>query len=243
MIERVRNGEHPTAEAMRRGDWGAAVLPAGVPERIALPEGSLLVDYVAGGGGFGDPLDRHPGAILSDFGRGWVSREVSEKIYGVIFTSDGKAVDQHATENRRREIRGVRRQGARRSAEQTQTRGKNGWSRLIQFHAALEIASNGAAKAIRCIRCNHFFCDANDNYKLYALHQVIDLNDLLPRLASGDPYIGEYHIYSCPGCATQLQVDMFTPALGGEPILWDTRIATNQMKPRSHKSSTQGARQ
>ena len=33
---------------------------------------------------------------------------------------------------------------------------------------------------------------------------------IMPPLASADPYIGEYHLYSCPGCATQLQVDMNT---------------------------------
>ena len=52
MLDRVRKGEHPTGRAMRAGEWGKSFLPAGVPERVPLPEGSLLVDYVAGGGGF-----------------------------------------------------------------------------------------------------------------------------------------------------------------------------------------------
>ena len=39
----------------------------------------------------------------------------------------------------------------------------------------------------------------------------------------GEPYIGEYHEYFCPGCAAQLQVDLFCPPLGAEPILWDIR--------------------
>ena len=47
------------------------------------------------------------------------------------------------------------------------------------------------------------------------------MEDALP---SGEPYIGEYHEYSCPGCQVQLQVDLFCPPMGGDPILWDTRI-------------------
>ncbi len=93
---------------MRAGEWGKSFLPAGVPERIPLPEGSLLVDYVAGGGGFGDPIDRDPLAVLKDFRRGWVSREIAEKIYGVILTGDGETVDNEVTESRRREIRDER---------------------------------------------------------------------------------------------------------------------------------------
>jgi hypothetical protein len=52
----------------------------------------------------------------------------------------------------------------------------------------------------------------------------LDLNDSMPPLPTEERYIGEYHIYSCPGCATQLQVDLYSPSLGGDPVLWDTRI-------------------
>jgi acetone carboxylase gamma subunit len=89
----------------------------------------------------------------------------------------------------------------------------------------LEIIGNGKQKAIRCSRCGHLYCKADENYKQYALHRILDLNDFMPPLPTGEPYIGEYHIYSCPGCATQLQVDLFSPSLGGDPVLWDTRIA------------------
>ena len=54
---------------------------------------------------------------------------------------------------------------------------------------------------------------------------VMDLNDYVEdALPSGEPYIGEYHEYSCPGCRVPLQVDLFCPAMGGDPIPWDTRI-------------------
>ncbi len=231
MLDRVRKGEHPTGAAMRGGEWGKSFLPAGVPERIPLPEGSLLVDYVAGGGGFGDPIDRDPQAVLKDFTRAWVSREIAERIYGVVIEPNGKAVAAPATEARRREIREQRKRDATPVSGKTTgvSSDGTGWRPLLKVHAALEISTNGKQKAIRCQRCGHLFCDAKDNYKLYALHRSIHLNEIMPPLPSGEAFIGEYHIYSCPGCATQLQVDLFSPTLGGDAVLWDTRIEANKI--------------
>lgn len=240
MLDRVRNGEQPSAEAMRQGAWGKSFLPAGVPERIPLPEGSLLVDYVAGGGGFGDPIDRDPQAVLKDFGRGWVSRRVAEKIYGVILTGNGKSVDQAATDACRQEIRAARRRASQPLSEGSEGAApspSNGWQRLLKFNASLEVASDGKRKMVRCTRCGHLFCAADRNYKLHAMHQVMHLSELMPPLPSGEPYIGEYHIYACPGCATQLQVDMFSPTLGGEAVLWDTRIDVDRLKTAESKGA------
>lgn len=110
------------------------------------------------------------------------------------------------------------------------------------FTDVLEIATDRKRKVARCSRSGHHFCDADDNYKLYALHQVTHLNEIMPPLPSGEPYIGEYHIYSCPGCATQLQVDMYSPTLGGDVVLWDTRIDAHRLKSSSSKVSNGGAR-
>jgi N-methylhydantoinase B len=235
MLDNVRAGDHPTGAAMRAGQWGNSFLPAGVPERIPLPEGSLLVDYVAGGGGFGDPIDREPTPVLKDFRRGWVSREVAERIYGVVFSSDEKSVDSSATEWRRREIREARKRDSHPVSGKTSNvaaQAQNGWRQLLKFHASLELATDGKQKAVRCTRCGHLYCAANENYKLYALHRRVHLSEVMPPLPSGEPYIGEYHIYTCPGCATQLQVDMFSPTLGGDALLWDTRIDAEKLKSR-----------
>ncbi|HWO43639.1 MAG TPA: hydantoinase B/oxoprolinase family protein [Candidatus Eisenbacteria bacterium] len=226
MLERVASGDQPTVQAMRAGEWGKAFHPAGVPERIPLPEGSLLVDYVAGGGGFGDPIDRDPQLVLRDLTRGWVTRATAERIYGVVLTN-GHAVDDAATHAARERIREERRaekpiSGKTSASDVSST---DGWRSLMRFHAVLEVAANGGSKAIRCRRCGHVYCEARDNYKRYALHRAVHLKEIMPPLPTGEPYVGEYHFYFCPGCATQLQVDLFTPSLGGEPVLWDTRLA------------------
>ncbi len=232
MLDRVSKGESPDPDSIRARAWGKLHHPEGVPERIALPEGSLLVDYVAGGGGFGDPLDRDGEAVLKDFGRGWVSRESAARIYGVVLDANGKRVDGEATMQKRQQIRESRLREAKPAAGKTSSYDGNGKKELktiLKFHAALEIAGDRKSPVIRCQRCGHLFCSAKENYKLYALHRVVDLKDFMPYpLPTGEPYIGEYHEYFCPGCATQLQVDLYCPPLGGEPILWDIRISESR---------------
>jgi N-methylhydantoinase B len=231
LLERVRNGEYPEPQAIRDGVWGKVYHPAGVPERIALPEGSLLVDYVAGGGGFGDPLEREPDRVLSDYGRHWVSRGSAERIYGVVLDQEGRTVDATSTMKRRDQIRETRlHEGKPPSGRTTSWEGgpAGEWRPAQRFHAVLEIATDGNRFVIRCSRCRHLYCGAEENYKLYALSRVVDLNDFMPYpLPSGEPYVGEYHEYFCPGCATQLQIDLYCPTLGGEPVLWDIQIKSD----------------
>ena len=236
-LERVRQGEWPDQEGIRNGLWGKVDLPEGVPERIPLPEGSLLADYVAGGGGFGDPLEREPGAVLRDLRRGWTTRESAERTYGVVVDQEGKKADAVATANRRKRMRESRLEAGRPPSGRTTSVEyalAKEWRTALSFHAVLEIATDGSHHVIRCGRCRHLFCRAEDNYKLYALRRVVSLNDFMPySLPSGEPYIGEYHEYFCPGCATQLQVDLYCPLLGGDAVLWDTRIRPDRVARRA----------
>ena len=66
----------------------------------------------AGGGGYGDPLDRDPEAVLEDVLEGWVSLERAEAVYGVVFSGQASdeslVVDVAATLSRRQAQRGDR---------------------------------------------------------------------------------------------------------------------------------------
>jgi N-methylhydantoinase B len=74
-----------------------------------------------GGGGWGDPLERDPDAVVRDLAAGWVSEEVAKEIYGVI-AADGKA-DAAATAAQRKALR-AKRIGEPVSDESKFTRGK-----------------------------------------------------------------------------------------------------------------------
>ncbi len=72
---------------------------------IVLHPGDQLWEYVAGGAGYGDALDRDPELVLGDVLDGKVSRESARESYGVVLTPDGGAVDEVATKERRESLR------------------------------------------------------------------------------------------------------------------------------------------
>jgi N-methylhydantoinase B len=61
-----------------------------------------------GGGGFGDPLERNPQAVLDDCLAGMISQDSARRIYGVAFADGDKEVDPQKTETLRKEMYAAR---------------------------------------------------------------------------------------------------------------------------------------
>lgn len=103
MFERVDNAPRGRAGG-KDGATGRVSLASGsrllAKGRQAIPPGDHLRLELAGGGGFGDPLQRDPDMVAEDVANGLVSAESAEADYGVILTDDGK-VDERATVKRR----------------------------------------------------------------------------------------------------------------------------------------------
>lgn len=69
-----------------------------------------IVSLSAGGGGYGDSLERSPGLVLEDVIEGWISIERAKAVYGVVLSGDPErwetlAVDDAATEKQRAALR------------------------------------------------------------------------------------------------------------------------------------------
>ena len=73
---------------------------------IVLHPGDQLWEYIAGGAGYGDPLDRDPAAVLSDVLDGKVSPALALEAFGVVLTPDGAGVDEVKTKEARERRRG-----------------------------------------------------------------------------------------------------------------------------------------
>jgi N-methylhydantoinase B len=71
----------------------------------------IMYDY-GGGGGWGDPLDRDPHAVLDDVLDEYVSGEGAERDYGVVLTGSLEdltlEIDRDATDRLRAERRTMR---------------------------------------------------------------------------------------------------------------------------------------
>jgi acetone carboxylase alpha subunit len=68
----------------------------------------LYLNYLRGGPGFGDPLERRPEAIEADLNGGYLLPRYAEKVYGAVFTQDERGryhVDPVKTEERRKQMR------------------------------------------------------------------------------------------------------------------------------------------
>jgi len=70
--------------------------------------GDLYLNYLRGGPGLGDPLDREIEAIQEDLNENFILEEFAQKIYGAVFTKDDEGVytvDADKTKARQAEIR------------------------------------------------------------------------------------------------------------------------------------------
>src|SRR5438034_112356 len=89
-----------------RKDGTREALPS--KKMIVLHPGDQLWEYVAGGAGYGDPLDRNSMSVLADVLDGKISATVARGAYGVVLTSEGTAIDEIATKECREAQRGDR---------------------------------------------------------------------------------------------------------------------------------------
>ena len=152
--------------------------------------------------------------------------ETARRIYGVVLRGESGEADAAETEALRRAVRTARLEQATPVTPGLERNAKAAdWQPLVRIHETLEVGHNGNGKQIRCMRCGFLFGSPDENYKKRCLKRVVELDEIGgQRPASGDPYLGRYHEYICPGCATLLQVDLYCPELGGEEDLWDIHI-------------------
>jgi len=67
---------------------------------VRVPAGSVISHRTAGGGGYGDPLERDPSAVARDVEDELITVDHASAVYGVVVSADG-VVDEAATAARR----------------------------------------------------------------------------------------------------------------------------------------------
>ena len=75
---------------------------------MTIKKGEVFRHVLAGAGGWGDPLERDPNAVLKDVRNELLSAAKAEADYGVVIDAQTGAVNEPATERRRAEIRAQR---------------------------------------------------------------------------------------------------------------------------------------
>ena len=87
-----------------RADGSREPIPSKV-DNVRVEPGDRIVFRTAGGGGWGDALEREPAVVRRDVVRGLLSAEAAREGYGVALNGDGKEVDRTATEELRGRMR------------------------------------------------------------------------------------------------------------------------------------------
>jgi N-methylhydantoinase B len=99
------SGVPVSSHVERRGQ----TLPFSTPGKVSgfrMVHEDVVVLQSAGGGGYGDPLEREPERVLVDVREGYVTTERAREVYGVVVrdTADGVVMDAAATAAHRRAV-------------------------------------------------------------------------------------------------------------------------------------------
>ena len=73
----------PSWNIIRSGK-NQTLLPVCPMSSIKMVENDEFIHIQAGGGGFGDPLQRDPNKVLNDFLNGLIDKDYAEQVYGVV---------------------------------------------------------------------------------------------------------------------------------------------------------------
>jgi N-methylhydantoinase B len=83
---------------------GEAEFHAPTTQPLTWPAGTEVLYMTAGGGGWGDPLERDPERVLRDVREEYISEAHARERYGVVLTADRAGVDAAATTALRGEL-------------------------------------------------------------------------------------------------------------------------------------------
>jgi N-methylhydantoinase B len=175
---------------------------------LTMSEGEVQLVVSQGGGGFGDPIERDPLAVLGDVREGLVSPAAASRDYGVVVSGD--AVDGAATDARRRHIRSERLGGRIPAPEAVGVTGR-------PFSCAFVVVDEDEHQAIVCRRCGARLCDVADSVYDHAIVAEAPVSARAPFnlvYSGSEQFVLRYCF--CPHCAHQFDVQI---ARRGEPLL------------------------
>lgn len=102
-VHGAKNGAGNHFVVIRDGEF---LEPSAVPGKVSgfpLRQEDVVREESAGGGGYGDPLERDPDLVATDVRLGYFTADQADRRYGVVLNADG-SVDELATGRRRQEL-------------------------------------------------------------------------------------------------------------------------------------------
>jgi N-methylhydantoinase B len=168
--------------------------------RTPFRAGDIWYHNWQGGGGYGDPLERDPMAVLQDVNAALVSKTCAAEIYGVVLNE--RDIDVVGTMKLRHRLRNGRVSGEAMSVEPAVLS-----STALRYGDYLELGSD--LRVMRCSRCGLTIGDVGDDLRRIARHVATPLATAGPIRGEGyDRGRFQLDTYCCPRCGLQFEVDV-----------------------------------
>jgi N-methylhydantoinase B len=186
---------------------GAVDHPPAKTGSLRVREWDTFVFTSSGGGGLGDPLLRPPAAVADDLRNEFITASAAADLFGVTIGDDG-AVDEPATESRRRDLRATR-IGRVPPAEAGSASGSG-----ISVTDSLAVGPGHRDGRWVCAHCNEDLGPMEENFRDRAVLIAQPAADLyaaygmqIRRRPDGEPQV-VLQSYFCPTCAYAVTVDV-----------------------------------
>jgi N-methylhydantoinase B len=189
------------------------------PKAFGIVQGNddIYVLRWCGAGGYGDPLDRDPGAVAVDVGAGMVSTAAAEQLFGVVLDAGGE-VDAEQTQRARSEVRERRRQWEGPREPQLLEGSGN------PVGPGLELRDQGGERSIACGGCGAVLAPETGNWKDGALVNEASIeagNVNIPDPARIIDEAVTMRQFACPSCLRLLDNEL---CLSADPPRWDIKL-------------------
>lgn len=182
---------------------------------VSIGIGDAVVASGAGGGGYGDPLERDPALVAADVAEDYLATELAETIYGVVLA--GEDPDLEATISRRAELRG-KRVGRGPIAAPHRHSARDGLTMLSENVA---VRRGGGTQ---CANCGAVLSETGQGFKEGAVETTGDLLALGVVWVDPKKFVDREIVlrhFSCPTCATLLETEL---VLDGDPVVDDREL-------------------
>jgi N-methylhydantoinase B len=192
----VRGGAAGADATRTLDEFGGEVTRTAPKQVTALGAGDAFVNWCAGGGGIGDPLDRAYDDVMADIGEGLVTEDGARRDYGVV-TGDPDATERLRAERRRERLGGAEPAAALDEPP--------AGSRRLSTHLAV------LADRVVCRRCGGDICraDPTASIKDHLVARETSVGERWP-FVDGAPGASRFVLrrFFCPSCATQIDVEV-----------------------------------
>lgn len=182
--------------------------------------GDVHIAFHAGGGGYGDPLERDIARVDEDIRRGVLTREMAEQIYGVVCTAIG-SLDEPATAARREAIRAQRLGKVSSPQIHDSRQTMESFDRGKRIGESFIVSWDAGVPTLSCAKCGYSYGSAKDDWKQRCVMQEagIETASSLNVYGKLDEFV--LREYYCPGCALMVAADVQRRA---EPWRQDWRL-------------------